>query len=128
MKRFVRKFLTVTYHHMHIDIRTHHYELTEEMSDHIDKKLQPLKKFLPGIDRAYVILSMDTHHRSGEVATAEVSLCIAGNREPALFAKETAASLVEALDVVIPKLKAQIEDFKDKNGQNFDTLRAARGK
>ena len=99
---------------MRINIRTHHYEITDVLHEYIEKKLTGLEKYLEGIKDAYVELTMDGHHKKGSVAQADITLHLLGDSDALLRATVAADDFHEAVDMSIAKLKAQIEDYKSK--------------
>ena len=113
---------------MRINVRTHHCEMTDVLSEFLDGKLTGLDKYLEGIKDAYVELTMDAHHRKGDVATAEVTLHLLGDSDTLLRAEADADDLHAAVDMVVGKLKGQIQDYKDhRRALEKDTIRGMKG-
>lgn len=95
---------------MNIAIKATNLQLTQEMKDYAEEKIQGLSKFIDALE-AKVELERDRKHNSGMVFRAEVNLII-GKKH--MFADATGVDIFAAIDLVIPKIKEQISKFKDK--------------
>lgn len=61
---------------MNFNVKATHFQLTEQVSDYLDKKLVALNKFIENPETVHgdVELARDTHHSKGEVFRAEITL------------------------------------------------------
>ena len=98
-------------------------DLTEAIQSYVDKKLNGLEKFLPGIIRAEVIVAVESqHHHKGEKFLAECKLEVPGN---SVFAKKEATTLYEAIDMLKDQLEAELKKHKVKLEGNLKLRRTA---
>lgn len=99
---------------MQITIRTARCEATPELHEYLETKLEPFTRVLPTIGEAYVILSHDAHHKTGDVSTVEISLRLEDDSDAVVLAHDCAATFHEAIDMVVAKLKIQATNYKEK--------------
>ncbi|HEX5429825.1 MAG TPA: ribosome-associated translation inhibitor RaiA [Patescibacteria group bacterium] len=95
---------------MNIQIKATNLELTASVKDYLDDKIGHLAKYVKA-DEAKVELARDRHHRTGEVFRAEVML-IAGGK--LMRADASSEDIYASIDLVVPKLREQIDKFKAK--------------
>ncbi len=111
---------------MKFSIKTKNLELTEEIENYLNKKLEGLKKFTSnfnqGLLKGAVEIGRTTkHHQTGDIFRAEINLSINGK----LFRAESEQeSLYAAIDEVRDDLELEIKKFKEKKGTIF--IRGAR--
>lgn len=86
-------------------------ELTPSLKEYVYEKVGQLEKYLKRVVEADVELVVDKKHRSGEIFRAEVMLFVPKDM---LRASEQATDMYAAIDLVMPKLKRQIEKYKAK--------------
>jgi len=96
---------------MQIKIRSKNLELDEKIKSYVEEKIGSLNKFLNDIQLVRVELSLDKHHRKGNVFYAEVMLEIKGNR---FYTKEEAQDLYAAIDICREEMIQEIRKFKTK--------------
>jgi ribosomal subunit interface protein len=96
-------------------------ELTEAISAYVSKKLGGVDKFFSEIQRAEVVVGMETqHHNKGAVFFAECKLEVPGN---SLFAKTVGVSLYEAVDFLKAQLESEVKKHKLKLQGNLKKKR-----
>ena len=100
-------------------------KLTDAIEAYLDKKINSLEKFFPGIIRADVAVGVETHHHlKGEIFFVECKLGVPGHD---VFGKQTAAGVYEAMDLLHGQLKADLEKHKAKlHGRKTDDNQARR--
>lgn len=96
---------------MQINIRAKSYEPTEEIKEYVHEKVGNVSKYLSNIKDAYVELEHDTHHRSGDVSRAEITLHLVGDGE-IIRGEDSASDMHAAIDNAVGKLKHGIERYK----------------
>lgn len=100
---------------MKINIRTIHFDLTDEIRDYAAEKIGKLDTYYKNIVLADVAIenheseAKDQHHY-----IAKVNLSVPGKD---IFAEGTGADEFAALDNVEQKLRVQIEKLKDKQNR-----------
>lgn len=95
---------------MNISIKGTYVDLTPAVKRYVEEKIGHLEKYLVALE-AKVELARDRHHHTGEVFRAEVTMPVGGR---SIRAEATSGDVYSAIDLVIPKLKEQIEKFKSK--------------
>lgn len=105
---------------MKITIYAKEIKLTSELEDYVNQKIGGLKHIIDDVIETWVELDEKTSERSGNKYRCEVQM-----RMPrfSIRAVETTTDIHAAIDLVIPKLKKQIERFKSKH----EELRTKRG-
>lgn len=101
------------------NITTPHIELTEDLADYLQKRLDSCDKFLPeqGAMTCDVELARTTeHHQQGDVYYAEVNLSIDGTLHRATA---TAESMHAAIDEVKDELQRELRRKKEKDATRF---------
>lgn len=99
---------------MNIVFRVQHDELTDAAREYAETRVATFLKFIPTLREAYITYTKDMHHKSGDVAHVEVSLRVENDADATLIAEAEGASFQETLDVVVGKLKHQVEGYKNK--------------
>lgn len=87
---------------MNIQIYAKNLELTESIKSYTKLKIEKLEKYLHPNANVHVELSVDKHHKHGEVHTVEVNITM-GNE--LLRAKESDNTLYEAIDKISERMK-----------------------
>lgn len=95
---------------MNLSIDGINLEVTSILRLYIQKKIAGLEKFIKGLD-ARVELDRDPHHHTGLVFHAAVNLIVNGKTMRAEVRSDDAYT---AIDLLIPKLKEQIDKFRGK--------------
>lgn len=95
---------------MQIQITGKGMELTESITDYVEKKISGLDKFYDKIIRAKVVLGKETqHHLKGEVFMCECKLEVPGND---LFASKNEKDLYKAIDKIRDYLESELKKHK----------------
>jgi putative sigma-54 modulation protein len=95
---------------MKISIKGTHLDLTPSLKQYVEEKVGNLDKLMEPIETR-VELERDQHHRTGEVFRAEVTM-LAGSK--VIRAEHSSDDIYSSIDLVVPKLKEQINKFKTK--------------
>ncbi len=102
---------------MQITASTKNFELTPEVEEYIDKKINSVAKFHSQIIRAHVTLGKETnHHLKGDIYFAEAKMEIPGND---IFGKKQGSSVFEAVDLLKDYLEVELKKHKAKLQQHI---------
>ncbi len=96
---------------MNIVIKGTNTELSPSMKEYVNEKIGSLSKYVKRVVEVDVELEVDKKHKSGEIYRSEVTMYVPRD---VLRATEKATDMYAAIDLVIPKLKKQIEKYKAK--------------
>lgn len=99
---------------MIINLKSSNIELTEEIRNHLNRRLEGVKKFLP--ERKNVALldvefNRVTKHHAGDVFRAEINIRVDGR---VFHAESTCPDLYEAVDRLKDEITRELGSFKDK--------------
>lgn len=94
---------------MKITIYGKKIKLTEDLKEYVLKKIGGLDKYLDNTIESWVELDEDLSQRSGKKYRAEVQIKLPRR---SLRAVETTTDIHAAIDLVLPKLKKEIEKYK----------------
>lgn len=95
-----------------VDIYTRNMELTERISDYVNKKVGKLDRYLSGIDEARVDLAYAKSARSA--ADRQIAQITVRGKGIILRSEERADDIYTALDTALDKLQRQMERYKGK--------------
>jgi putative sigma-54 modulation protein len=103
---------------MNINIKATNMELTDALSDHVNKRLSSLEKFVKtGSISGYVEVGKTTnHHKQGDVYKAELDININGER---FFAMSEQSDLYTAIDDAKEEIARKITHNKDRKQTLF---------
>lgn len=103
---------------MTINIKATNMELTDTISDYVDKRLSGIEKFVKdGEMNAHVEIGRTTnHHKQGDVFKAEFNIEISGNKFYTLSEQE---DLYTAIDDAKEEIIRQIKSNKDRKQTLF---------
>ena len=99
---------------MNLNIKATNLELTPELKEYVQKKMDMLDKYLGKfkVINAHVELEKTTnHHLKGEIYRAEVNISIGGDL---LRVEKTEKDVFKAIDKVKDHLDMVIKKYKDK--------------
>ncbi len=100
---------------MRINIKATNLELTNAISDYVEKRVASLEKFVDKNDEsaiAQVEVGKSTkHHQSGDIFRAEINLHIAGKDLRAVAEKD---NLYSAIDEAKDEMTREITSHKDR--------------
>jgi putative sigma-54 modulation protein len=92
---------------MKVEMNGRHFDLTDGLKDHVEKKLATLEKFHNGIDDVHVILEFAT-------GTNQVHIQLRGDRIK-LDARGNSHDMYAAFDGAFESLEGQMRKFKDRH-------------
>ncbi|MFO8183556.1 MAG: ribosome-associated translation inhibitor RaiA [Candidatus Aegiribacteria sp.] len=101
---------------MNIDISGRHFDLTDALKQHVEKKLSTIDRFYDGIMNIHVILEVTS-------GTNHVHIQVRGNHIK-LDSKAKSHDIYSAFDDAFETLESQVRKFKDKmhnHRKNHDT-------
>ncbi len=105
---------------MNIKIRSVNFDLTDAISEYVNKKLSSLEKFT-GVDGEVLceveIGRTTKHHNSGDIFKAEVNMSISGS--PQVYAVSEQSDLYAAIDIVKDDIERQLVSKKSKKDTLF---------
>jgi len=91
---------------MQVSVTGHHVEVTEAMKQHVEEKINKLKRHFDNVTDVHVILTVEKLEQKAE-ATVQIS----GAK---LFAEDTQEDMYGAIDNMVDKLDRQIIKHKEK--------------
>jgi putative sigma-54 modulation protein len=97
---------------LNVDIFTRNLELTDQIKDHVEKKISKLDRYLTGIDETRVDLAYVKSARS--LSDRQVAQITIRGRGFILRTEERAEDIFAAIDLALDKMQRQIERFKGK--------------
>lgn len=92
---------------MNIELSGRHFDLTDALKEHVEKKLETLDRFYNGIDNMHVILEVTS-------GTNHVHIQLRGNHLT-LDSKSKSHDIYTAFDDAFDSLEHQIRKYKDRN-------------
>ncbi|HBY01241.1 MAG TPA: ribosome-associated translation inhibitor RaiA [Rikenellaceae bacterium] len=96
---------------MKIVIKGTNCDLTPSIKEYVYEKVGALQKVIRKVLEAQVELEVSKRQKSGEIYRAEIMLFVPRDL---LRATEEATDMYAAIDLVIPKIRRQIEKYKGK--------------
>lgn len=99
---------------MNLQIRAKNIELTEEIKNYAQEKMDALDKYLgdfPVIQADFQIEKTTNHHQKGEVYRAELNLDVP---QELLRVEKTGNDIHEAIDLVRDAMEIVINKYKEK--------------
>lgn len=97
---------------LEVEIYGRNLEITDRISEYVDKKVSKLDRYLPGIEEARVDLAYVKSARSA--ADRQVAQITVRGKGFILRAEERADDIFAALDIAIEKIQRRIERYKGK--------------
>jgi len=107
---------------MQITIKTKNMEMTERLKTYIERKVNRLDRFLPGLDEARVELAVQPTKSAGDSQVVQVTL---RNNGTILRAEERSSDMQTAIDAVLDKMQRQLEHYKGKHWRVQARMQAA---
>lgn len=99
---------------MNLNIKATNLELTPNLKDYVQKKMDALEKYLGNFKVMSVHFEVDKttrHHKKGEIFCAEANLVVNGDL---LRVQKTEKDVYKAVDKVRDHLELMIKKYKDK--------------
>jgi putative sigma-54 modulation protein len=104
---------------LQIDIITRNMELTDRLSEYVNRKVSKLDKFINGVDETKVDLAFVKSARC--VYDRHVGQITLRGKGFILRAEERSDDIFAAIDAAVEKLERQIERFKGKRQHSRET-------
>ena len=95
---------------MNIKINSVHFDASQKLIDHVNKKINKLVQFFDGIVGAEIFLRLE-NVQDDDNKIAEVKLLIPGND---LFVKKQSKTFEEAINEAVDALNRQLIKYKEK--------------
>ena len=96
---------------MNLTISGHHLELTPAIREHVQNKLERIKRHFDHVIDIAVILTIDKLPEKEKRQRAEITLHVRGKD---LHAESIAQDLYAAIDLLVDKLDRQVIKYKSK--------------
>ena len=99
---------------MNLQIKAKNIELTEEIKDYAQKKMDALDKYLgdfPVINADFQVEKTTNHHQKGEVYRAELNLKVP---QELLRVEKTGTDIHQAIDLVRDHMEIVINKYREK--------------
>src|SRR6266481_6777726 len=93
-----------------INIKATHTTLTQSMQAYAAKKIKVIEKFLKEEHKLHLELEADLGHHKGPRYRAELTIM----PHSEIFAEAYGNDLYEAIDLLVPQIKEQLQKKKDK--------------
>ena len=90
---------------MNLRIAARHFDLEEDVREHAEKRVLPLKRFFDGVTDADLVLNVEKHRKF-----AELTLHLVGGP---ITAKSETTDFFESIDKVTAKMERQLKKRKD---------------
>lgn len=88
-----------------------HLEVTPALKSYVEEKLGRITRYFDQVQDAHVVLSVEHHHDLGTAQVVEVTVRGDGI---VLRGEESSADMYASIDVVVEKLRKQIEKFRSR--------------
>lgn len=96
---------------MRIDVVGRHFEVTDAIREHAEKKAEKLLKYYDGVQQVVWRINGEDHHHSGEF---EVELVVSVVHHEDFVATAREGDVYAAIDQAMHKATRQVKEFKDK--------------
>ncbi|MDR1310939.1 MAG: ribosome-associated translation inhibitor RaiA [Burkholderiaceae bacterium] len=100
---------------MNLTISGHHIEVTPAIRNHVENKLNRMKRNFENVIDISVLLSVDNNSDKDKRQRAEINLNIGGKT---LHAESVAQDLYAAVDLLMDKLDKQLVKYKTKSKEH----------
>ncbi len=100
---------------MNLTISGHHLEITPAIRNHVESKLDRMKRNFDGVIDISVLLAVDNVSDKERSQRAEIKLNLSGKT---LHAESTAQDLYAAIDLLMDKLNRQLVKAKNKSKEH----------
>jgi putative sigma-54 modulation protein len=102
-----------------MDITTRRYQLTPEIREHAEKRVQKLNRYFDHIQEVHVVLAQEKHRQIAEVTVS------ANGAE--LTSREESHDMLSSIDKVVERLEKQIKKFNARLKDRKDRRTVASG-
>ncbi|MBU0722471.1 ribosome-associated translation inhibitor RaiA [Patescibacteria group bacterium] len=109
---------------MQLNIKATNLELTPELKEYVQKKMDMLDKYLGKlkiISAHFEAIKTTNHHLKGEIYCAEANLAVNGDL---LRVQKTEKNLFKAIDKVKDHLEVVIKKYKDKKKKSIKSIKS----
>lgn len=96
---------------MQIRINAKNFQLTPSLKTYVEQKFGALSRYAKNVTEMHVVLEVSKKHHSGDVHRAEAMIYVPRDL---LRAEAMAQDIHAAIDLIVPKLKLQLEKYKSK--------------
>lgn len=106
--------------YMNIKTRAVNFDLTDNISEYVDKKVSSLGKFITNSEELLCEVEIGRttrHHNSGDIFKAEINILIPGSKQ--VYAKAEESELYTAIDIVRDEAERVIVSQKNKKDTLF---------
>ena len=100
---------------MNLTISGHHLEITPAIRNHVEKKLNRMKRNFDSVIDITVLLAVDNSSDKDERQRAEIKLNMSGKT---LHAESVSQDLYAAIDLLMDKLDRQLVKHKTKSKEH----------
>ena len=104
---------------MQITIKTKNMEMTERLKTYIERKVNRLDRFLPGLDEARIELAVQPTKSAGDSQVVQITL---RNNGAILRAEERSSDMQTSIDAVLDKMQRQLEHYKGKHWRSLGRM------
>ena len=94
---------------MDVQIYNRNLELTDRLTEYVDRKVEKFPRYLPGIEDIRVDLAATNHRDTSKRMVAQITIRVPGT---ILRAEERGGDIFAAFDAVMDKIYRRIERFK----------------
>ncbi len=105
---------------MNIKTRAINFDLTDAISEYVEKKVSSLGKFIPNSENVLCEVEIGRttkHHNSGDIFKAEINIMVPGGSQVYAVAEES--ELYTAIDIVRDEAERAIVSQKNKKDTLF---------
>ncbi len=96
---------------MEVKIQSIHFDADQRLLDHIEKKVEKIKKLYPKVTGVHVFLKLDASNGGIHQKISEIKVNLPGK---ILFAEDASGSFEESLDIALENVLSQLKKHKDK--------------
>ena len=100
---------------MNLTISGHHLEITPAIRNHVEKKLNRMKRNLDNVIDISVLLAVDSSSDKDQRQRAEIKLNMSGKT---LHAESVSQDLYAAIDLLMDKIDRQLVKHKTKSKEH----------
>lgn len=100
---------------MNLTISGHHLEVTPAIRNHVESKLNRMKRNFDNVIDISVLLAVDNNSDKDKRQRAEIKMNISGKT---LHAESVAQDLYAAIDILMDKLDRQLVKYKTKSKEH----------
>ncbi|MCK4303791.1 MAG: ribosome-associated translation inhibitor RaiA [Candidatus Eisenbacteria sp.] len=103
---------------MEIITTARHFEMTPEIREHAEKRLEKLRRFLGGVDEVHVVLATERYRQIAEIALHA--------RGTEVISRSVSDDMLASIDRVVDRLERQLERLTARRKRNRKMRRTPR--